>query len=147
MSNMKTVWEWCLVHVSVWGHGCVFGRPSEWERQALLGLTAVSWCCSRKHCWTCWCVLAASLLVSVSIVASHFFKTGCWSTLVWPLMLSFSSALTLLIIFWTSLHYTVARSHVPTPARTIPTNDASTLLQILIIVSGVTLSINNISII
>lgn len=54
----------------------MFERLSEWESQALLGLTAVSWCCSRKHGWTCWCLLAASLCVSVCVCVSlhHFFS-------------------------------------------------------------------------
>lgn len=42
-------------------------RPNEWESQALLGLTAASWCCSRKSCWTCSCLLAASLCVSLCV--------------------------------------------------------------------------------
>ena len=48
------VWV-CGMYISARGHGCVFAweRPSEWESQALLGLTAASWCCSRKSCWTC----------------------------------------------------------------------------------------------
>lgn len=48
---------------------CVWAceRPNEWESQALLGLTAASWCCSRKSCWTCSCLLATSLCVSVCV--------------------------------------------------------------------------------
>lgn len=62
----ESVWYF---YQCVWGHGCVFAceRPSEWESQALLGLTAASWCCSRKSCWTCSCLLAASLCVSLCV--------------------------------------------------------------------------------
>lgn len=65
-------------------------RPNEWESQALLGLTAASWCCSRKSCWTCSCLLAASLCVCVSL-------PRCARLGVGPVfVLSSSAALTLL---------------------------------------------------
>lgn len=60
------------VSVDVRGaRGCVFAweRPDEWESRALLGLTAASWCCSRKSCWTCACLLAANF-VCLCIFAS-----------------------------------------------------------------------------
>lgn len=62
----ESVWYF---YQCAWGHGCVFAceRPNEWESQALLGLTAASWCCSRKSCWTCACLLAASLCVSLCV--------------------------------------------------------------------------------
>lgn len=91
------------VCVCVCGHGCVFAcqRPCEWESQALLGLTAASWGCSRKSCWICSCLLAASLCgrvcvcVSVCVCASaRMYKAGCWSSRVGSLMI-YSSALTL----------------------------------------------------
>lgn len=75
------------MYISVWGHGCVFAseRPSEWESQALLGLTAASWCCSRKSCWTCYCLLAASLCVCVCVSLHQCIRLG-----VGPLLLGHS---------------------------------------------------------
>lgn len=80
-------------------------RPNEWESQALLGLTAASWCCSRKSCWTCSCLLAASLCVCVSL-------PQCARLGVGPVFVLSSSAALTLLSSYSEIRNKVYRQHL-----------------------------------